>query len=758
MRHMETKLQGIFAALIAVMGIGSLLLAGSPALSAEVAVPQWRGEVAGTDYLGPDVLWRPREWLIFHMYDEEGTGFDLTVTARDMNVYLQGERPLMVWVVGPQGRTLVRQIEPDDGIVSGNEQYRDGVYDVFADYRYREWHRVHSPGAYPPAKQRSPHLTHPERLTPRVFNYHVPAAGKGLYRVLLVASWDHWLSVTPDRPIATGVHPGPGPLYLHGDVMDDSYLYVPETTRDVAIATSEEIQPYNWAARVEDLDEGILGETKPETFYNYMVLDAGETGDIWKIRTRGSTTGACLHIRGLPPVLCPDPDTARQIHGGCEVDEQGRLTFHECTRTFNDWADGLTENDLRVPVQEVDASACTDDTLREALEHFEAVLAVQDIDPDSPTFGQLIDADFPRRVGIDTLATVAATEDPANPYYASEALVRRVLLNRLWNLQNQAPFYWFDTGRDFPADIEPEGSSLGSVVMRSNWYSLGLDARHVSSGIILKDVMDEALPEEVIEAWKRSFRLWVGGRWIMHCGDTSNQWTYNLRTVLECWRFTEDPAIREMLQRQSKRFATPGALGRTNPDGTPYSHKSSLGYTRACDIGRVGAGYCADGWGWDNEYTIEQVANMGHVWREIREPMLVDWWNDHFYLKTHLTLPKAGVHTTDYFADTCSPTDLNFRTRYYTHKSALPPEARDLVVFGDLWSEPAEEPRRPYPCLEQQPFVRVIDNMYYFINTPRYYAINYGAYTKPDWPRWVVGDVADGHAQLVGYGGMGYDG
>ncbi|MFO7947442.1 MAG: hypothetical protein R6V19_11595, partial [Armatimonadota bacterium] len=64
----------------------------------------------------------------------------------------------------------------------------------------------------------------------------------------------------------------------------------------------------------------------------------------------------------------------------------------------------------------------------------------------------------------------------------------------------------------------------------------------------------------------------------------------------------------------------------------------------------------------------------------------------------------------------------------------------------------------PYPCLEQQPFVRVIDNMYYFINTPRYYAINYGAYTKPDWPRWVVGDVADGHAQLVGYGGMGYDG
>ena len=81
---------------LVLLALITLVLILPPAASAGSDIPVWRGEVAGTDYLGPDVLWRPREWLIFHMHDSEGTGFDLTVTARDMNTYLQGQRPLMV--------------------------------------------------------------------------------------------------------------------------------------------------------------------------------------------------------------------------------------------------------------------------------------------------------------------------------------------------------------------------------------------------------------------------------------------------------------------------------------------------------------------------------------------------------------------------------------------------------------------------------------------------------------------------------------
>ena len=41
-----------------------------------------------------------------------------------MNTYLQGPRPVMVWVVGPRGQTLVRHILEDDGIVAGDENCR----------------------------------------------------------------------------------------------------------------------------------------------------------------------------------------------------------------------------------------------------------------------------------------------------------------------------------------------------------------------------------------------------------------------------------------------------------------------------------------------------------------------------------------------------------------------------------------------------------------------------------------------------------
>ncbi|MCF7837909.1 MAG: hypothetical protein K9N49_04695, partial [Candidatus Marinimicrobia bacterium] len=141
--------------------------------------PEWRGTV-GTDYLGPDVLWRPREWLVFHMLDDAGTGFDLEFTVRDMNIYMQGPRRVLFWVIGPEGETLHQSFMEDDGVVAGNEQYRDGIYDVYQDYRYREWHRIHSPGGYPPGKQRSPYLAHPERLPYRRTTATVPAGGPGL--------------------------------------------------------------------------------------------------------------------------------------------------------------------------------------------------------------------------------------------------------------------------------------------------------------------------------------------------------------------------------------------------------------------------------------------------------------------------------------------------------------------------------------------------------------------------------------------------
>ena len=72
----------------------------------EPSVPAWRGEHPGTAWLGADMLWRTREWLIFHMQDETGGGFNLDLSVRDQNIYMQGERPAVVFVIGPQDELL----------------------------------------------------------------------------------------------------------------------------------------------------------------------------------------------------------------------------------------------------------------------------------------------------------------------------------------------------------------------------------------------------------------------------------------------------------------------------------------------------------------------------------------------------------------------------------------------------------------------------------------------------------------------------
>ena len=56
------------------------------------------------------------------------------------------------FVIGPDSRILVRQFLEDDGITGGDFKHQDGIYDPFADFRYRQWHRANSPGGMPAHK------------------------------------------------------------------------------------------------------------------------------------------------------------------------------------------------------------------------------------------------------------------------------------------------------------------------------------------------------------------------------------------------------------------------------------------------------------------------------------------------------------------------------------------------------------------------------------------------------------------------------
>jgi hypothetical protein len=643
-------------------------------------IPEWRGEEKGTAWLGADVLWRSREWLIFHLQDEVGGGFDLDLTIRDLNTYMQGERPVVICVIGPQDELLARQLLPDDGITTGDPSHRDGIYDVYADYRYREWHRVHSPGGNPPGKTRSPLLAAPELLDAQRVRVGVPDAGPGLYRVTVIASWDHFISLTPSRPIPTGIHPGPGPLTVHGDrLAEGAYLWIPPGVKHLGVSLTEETEPAG-ALALQDEAGRVVARREARTFLTYLVDPAPQPSTVYRVSVSGTGAGAGLHIRGVPPVLAPDPETARLLHGGMEIDAQGRHSFHHHQRILDRWADGLSV-----------------DAVKDS--HVTAVMA------------------------------------------------------GLPGLRRLAPFYWYDT-RDVQWQHEFRQGSPFTAPIRSGWYGLGLDSR---TALDLRPHMESgALPDSVVAAWKTALRLWAGGHWLMHMGETANQWTYNLVQLQQILDITGDETLAAMMRRDVERLTTTGSLGTVNPD---------VDYI---DLGRTPAGYMAEQMGWDAQYGQEQEHNLARVWQKMKIPGIVDWWQDLSWLKTHMSLPKHGGPVDEVFAGVTSPTDMNFRTRFSTHKTGLPVEARDDVIFGDLWQpDTGREPARPWPSHEQGSFVRSIDDMFHFVKTSGYYAIIYSGHRCPDWTQFaqaiVEEDVGEqgaigtgGHIQLAGYSGPGY--
>jgi hypothetical protein len=677
--------QWLLATVVALNPLAALDDGGPSPAGAIAPIPAWRGVAPGTDWLGPDVLWRPREWLIFHMHDAEGGGFGLDLTVRDMNTYMQGPRPLHVAVVGPQDQILLRHLMPDDGITTGNDAQRDGIYDTYADFRYREWQRHHTDSK--PGKARSPYLHHPEQLPLRQLHLDVPDGGPGLYRVTIIASWDHWLSITPSRPIPTGVHPGPGPLYVVGNrLAAGAYLWVPATTQHLGLSLSEEIEPFRGKLELTNASGTVVAQRQARTFSTYIVDESPQPESVYRVSVSGPETGASLHIRGVPPVLSPDATTARLLHGGMEVDGAGRATLHHHQRVFDHWQDDLS------------ASA---------------------------------------RLDTSVAAVVAAVD----------------ALRRL------APFYWYDT-RDVSYQYRYDGRSPFTAAHRSGWYGLGLDSR---AALALRPYMESgiqsgAIADSVVAAWKTSLTLWAGGHWLMHAGETANQWTYSLRQLLQVWQVTGDPALRDMIQRDVERLTTIGSLGRQQPDGDPDF----------IDLGRTPAGYMAEQLGWDGQYGVEQEHNLAVIWQQIPVPAVVQWWQDLSWLKSHITLPRKGIATGNPFSDTVSPADINFRTRYYTHKTGLPAEARSQVVFGDLWvPEEGVAPRRPWPALEDTSFVRSIADIFHFVKTPNYYAMLYSGPRQPAWTQFgqavidtqATGAVGrGGHVRLAGYGGAGYGG
>jgi hypothetical protein len=700
--------------------------------------------------LGNDAIWRCREGLVFHLLDDSGDGFKLSIDIRDMNTYMQGPREVLIFVSGPKGNILANMVVPDDGIVKGDFKHKDGMGDFWQDVRYREFYRFNSPNGMPPGKTRSPLLDNPSSIPKRTVEVTIPPAGKGLYRLVFVASMDHFISVTPSRGLTAAIHPGPGPLYIPKNMLDTSFLYIPPQTNDVAIMINEEVTPFTYAATINDDSGKVLADIKPKGRFNYAMIKDAEPGSIYEIDLKhGNEPGGYLHILGAPMLLCPDRATAQRLRGGLiEADRNGHYIYHGFQKVLADWAYSLNPSDLSVDTQ--------------GDQDLAAILAAQDVNPNSKKYGWFptINKVFPRRFGFwkqpaDHLAKIVA--NPDSPLYGNRAIIKRIALNRIMEyLLTQNPYFWYGTSQQQGKKIPDTIDSIWDIGLRSNWYPLQ-DAVHAKTYGYIKELAPYALPADVVNAWKNSFRSWVICRTTMQQGECSNQWGKGLEHMNTMYKATRDYTTGEILKRQIERITTPGILGRTSPDILPYTRKSKVGIDGlACDTGRMGGGVAADGMGHDGEYCLETTSHLNNVWEEFRDPRIQEFLNEYYVLKSHLSVPRGPEAPASTFTGTMHPTDTNFRTRYYTHKSPLGEELRPKIDYGPIWA--GKQGKKGWPCLEEGSFVRNVDNRFYFVKTPSYYAIVYGGPALHDYANWATIEIHDGYFDVTGYGGMYYGG
>ena len=274
--------------------------------------------------------------------------------------------------------------------------------------------------------------------------------------------------------------------------------------------------------------------------------------------------------------------------------------------------------------------------------------------------------------------------------------------------------------------------------MRSNWWDFG-------------DGWFKTYPKNLSAQVKADaanlMEKWACFRYTMDLSTCVNQWGKISEQLAYMYHFTKSPLIKASAEFNVRRMCTPDATGRANPDKDTFL--SGL----ETDSGMATCGVMCEGLGHDNEYNLETDLHLTQVYKYLPMPEIVKYQDTYYKLKTHLTLPRYHTVPTRPFDQTVSPTDINFRTRFYTHKSSA---LWDKISYGDLWTPTIPNKKSVWPAMETKPFIRMPGKRYAFVNTGKYYAIVYLGWNFPMWQGWAITKTTGTTKEIASFMAPGY--
>ena len=257
----------------------------------------------------------------------------------------------------------------------------------------------------------------------RTFRVELNQASAGVYQVRYAKSQGNGMTVDlRTEPAASfGIMPCRARLYgTTGDQFREAYVYSPPG------CTEATLHAYACNVAVTDTGGGGVAELKAKPSSKVAV----DSDTVYRIRAAFTYDRGAFGITGLPPILCPDEATARNIRGSLEAAPDGRVLAHKFQLRMWEWMRSLEPGDLAldpVPLAPLREEWLNDPRnagllgIGAPFNHIPRILSDQDLDPRSETYG----------LGTNTswLGPAFVIDRPFNPYRRNRAVLTRILLH-----------------------------------------------------------------------------------------------------------------------------------------------------------------------------------------------------------------------------------------------------------------------------------------------------------------------------------------
>jgi len=303
------------------------------------------------------MTYRLYEGISLYVNNAAGEDFDVQLDVRDLNIYANGPREVMVKIYDPDGKPIVRQFIPDDGVVANDFPGRLGGWDHELAYAAN----LMAKGTLPTTRFSA--WSDPKRLATlraRSFQFPVKAKGSGVYRVVIAGTTDHYVTVniTPGLPTAVGGHPSF--LHAHHNMFQKRYVYVPRGTSGLFLILIEPDPPRSRTFKLTSPDGQVLFEGQAQGGYvhpdgkEWNTVSANVSKYAGQLLTFEASDGPGDFMvnlvltqpkkgafkdyvgMGSNALFAPDPETAMALRGGTTVvDDQ--LFWHPFQIRFHNW-------------------------------------------------------------------------------------------------------------------------------------------------------------------------------------------------------------------------------------------------------------------------------------------------------------------------------------------------------------------------------------------------------------------------------------